>query len=227
MTAHIKVKDSPNVKLAALSSGGCLDVWTKEGYRRYQARAAIKKLEKQSASPNEVTFKIEMVDGLTFTGVSHLSVFSHLERDYRQGPQPGDFVIVPGAKPPSKRAEWAVLLLIGAVIVWCFTGGETKTPSPAPSQNQVLSESTAQVMAKTICEMRVKDTLKAPSTADFPFFSQATFDGSRRATLSSYVDAQNGFGAMIRTSFVCTVEYGGGDTGARESWKIVDFVVLQ
>lgn len=83
-------------------------------------------------------------------------------------------------------------------------------------------------MAVTLCKDHVKNTLRSPSTADFPFFNQAIYDGKRRATLASYVDAQNGFGATIRTNFVCVVEYnGGGSPSEFGSWKIVDFAVLQ
>jgi hypothetical protein len=122
----------------------------------------------------------------------------------------------------------AMIFVISAGILYFNIEAVDPPPTPQPTaEKNVLTESTAQVMAKTLCEMRVKDSLKSPSTADFPFFSQATFDGNRQATLSSYVDAQNGFGAMIRTNFVCTVEYSGGDIGAFESWKIVDFIVLQ
>lgn len=52
----------------------------------------------------------------------------------------------------------------------------------------------------------VKDSLKAPSTADFPWSLGSTVPlGKNQYTVSSYVDAQNGFGAMIRTNYACTI----------------------
>ena len=51
------------------------------------------------------------------------------------------------------------------------------------------------------CEDLVTQQLKSPSTAEFD--SSASGDGTW--TVIGYVDAQNGFGAMVRSEFGCTV----------------------
>lgn len=51
------------------------------------------------------------------------------------------------------------------------------------------------------CEDRIERLLKSPSTADFN--SNAT--GSGTWTVTGTVDSENGFGAMIRSDFQCTV----------------------
>lgn len=55
------------------------------------------------------------------------------------------------------------------------------------------------------CKIAVLDRLKNPDGADFPWTSdvRATrgYDGT--FTIRSYVDATNGFGAVVRTPFVC------------------------
>ena len=52
-------------------------------------------------------------------------------------------------------------------------------------------------------ETYVKSVLRSPSTADFPWFDwQCSKDYSTQiATISSYVDAQNAFGAEVRSYF--------------------------
>lgn len=51
------------------------------------------------------------------------------------------------------------------------------------------------------CEARVEKLLKAPSTAQFD--SSAT--GSGTWTVTGTVDAENSFGATVRSSYGCTV----------------------
>ena len=48
--------------------------------------------------------------------------------------------------------------------------------------------------------------LKAPTTADFPWYDEAfiTWSSQDSVTFSAYVDAQNSFGAQIRTNWLCT-----------------------
>lgn len=56
--------------------------------------------------------------------------------------------------------------------------------------------------ARYACEERVKNSLKSPSTADF---SGVTTTGSGPYSVTGDVDSQNGFGAMVRSSFSCSV----------------------
>ncbi|MCL1870998.1 MAG: hypothetical protein FWF90_11375 [Promicromonosporaceae bacterium] len=63
--------------------------------------------------------------------------------------------------------------------------------------------------ARTVCEGWVKDQLKAPATAHF-------VDGSSTGSAGTYsisgsVDAENSFGALIRTDWTCTIDYSATD----------------
>ena len=64
---------------------------------------------------------------------------------------------------------------------------------------------------KTITQEYVKTILRSPSTADFPWFdwqiSKSYFDGT--ATVSSYVDAKNAFGAEVRSYFTLIYKLNG------------------
>lgn len=71
-----------------------------------------------------------------------------------------------------------------------------------------------EVGASVACQRFVSAQLKAPATAKFPLYAEVrpTALGGGRWQWIAYVDAQNGFGATIRTRFVCiTKKMGGGD----------------
>jgi len=51
----------------------------------------------------------------------------------------------------------------------------------------------------------VKQTLKAPSTAKFPFIVRGEYKGDCQFVVRSWVDAQNGFGAQVRTYYTVTM----------------------
>lgn len=73
--------------------------------------------------------------------------------------------------------------------------------------------------AWVICQQFLEDRLTAPATAEYPSgYSQYTSSlGGGRFRVDAYVDAENGFGALVRTDFVCTVNYQGNDNGRLES----------
>lgn len=62
----------------------------------------------------------------------------------------------------------------------------------------------------------VKRQLKAPTTAVFPWSSDdgvhVTNNGGCNFTVSAFVDAQNSFGAMLRTRFVVDLSTDDGET---------------
>lgn len=84
-------------------------------------------------------------------------------------------------------------------------------------------------MAKVMCDDFMKKSLKAPSTAVFA----GPLDGIQAKALSyekgvhtyelaSYVDAQNSFGAQMRTKFYCKTS----NTSGSNSWTLVDLQTL-
>jgi hypothetical protein len=86
------------------------------------------------------------------------------------------------------------VLAIGAFL-WMLS-------TPSPEKRAADQEKEREIGVYTICQQAVRGRLKAPSTASFPWalpkFS-FTPDGGDR--FISYVDAQNGFGAQIRTYY--------------------------
>lgn len=83
-------------------------------------------------------------------------------------------------------------------------------------------------MAVVQCQNYVKMRLKAPGTADFPFLDHdVTPMGSDTYLVRSYVDAQNGFGAMLRSNYRCQIRYTGGEDAETRNWQLIDLQMSQ
>jgi hypothetical protein len=69
------------------------------------------------------------------------------------------------------------------------------------------------VGAVNVCEQAVRQRLRSPSTARFPWLAseRAVHLGDGRYRVSAFVDAQNAFGATVRTEFVCEAVWRTGD----------------
>jgi hypothetical protein len=100
-----------------------------------------------------------------------------------------------------------VVCAAGALAVLAGCGGEetgSKGDSKASAESAVLEA----------CRDAVRDELKAPATADF---SEETAEETSTAftwAAAGAVDAENSFGAKIRSRWVCTARDRGGDWDA-------------
>lgn len=82
--------------------------------------------------------------------------------------------------------------------LWGSSGGSSE---PRPTEEADNSD------AFHACEQFITNRLKSPKTAEFPWSGDAKIIRTgNNFKVRSYVDSQNGFGALIRTYFVCTVE---------------------
>jgi hypothetical protein len=116
-----------------------------------------------------------------------------------QGPRPSEGPPAdPSAGSPTgggclKPALWILgIILVLSVIFGSFSGGTGGAGA-----------------AKVACHNRVESALKAPSTARFS--STVSKHNSREDDflVEGTVDAENGFGAMVRSSFQCVVDTSG------------------
>ena len=84
---------------------------------------------------------------------------------------------------------------------------ERKTKSDNSNSNSKYSEDKTKLIIKMYVEDIIKEKLKSPSTAKFPSLNDwSIYEKSYNTySVSSYVDAENGFGAEIRTYFSLTV----------------------
>lgn len=97
-------------------------------------------------------------------------------------------------KKKSNIKLYIICGVIAFIIALAFTVEEENTPDKL----------TAYVMSHVFVERN----LKAPSTAKFPWFRDIVVKdlGGGRFSVSAYVDAQNSFGAQIRTNYTCVLK---------------------
>lgn len=87
------------------------------------------------------------------------------------------------------------IVLFGVIFASCFSGSSSSTTKTSLTNAEAF----------TIAQMIVKDNLRAPSTAKFCSVVDAKITHTGLSyTVSGWVDAQNGFGAMIREDFTVT-----------------------
>ena len=110
----------------------------------------------------------------------------------------GQPAAVPAKWPPWKTAlAWVAVV---AVLLLCGYGINNK------AQDNSVDGYDAQVACKDF----VRDRLKAPATAEFSNLRHA--GAGTDWTFTGAVDAQNGFGAMLRMNWSCSIRLEGGDT---------------
>jgi hypothetical protein len=98
---------------------------------------------------------------------------------------------------------------IAVVMVWVWYFNWSS--SPKRDEEQAIKDCNNTTMAFVMSQNFVKQRLKAPSTAAFPYITDpgvqvgvltnCSFD------VSAYVDAQNGFGASIRNRYTAKMSY--------------------
>jgi hypothetical protein len=123
----------------------------------------------------------------------------------------------PPAAAPAKKPMGRGTAIFSVVLFFALFGACGVALATAGSHSSSSTSATAKEMtAFDMCKQSVRSKLKAPTTAKFRdyFGDQApsiSGTGDGPYTVVSTVDSQNGFGAMIRSSFVCTAEYIGND----------------
>lgn len=79
-------------------------------------------------------------------------------------------------------------------------------------------------MAFVMCQKPIKNLLRSPSSAEFPYLGSAgvssTHLGGGTYAVTGYVDSQNGFGAMLRSQWTCKIK-----ENADQTWSAIDFEV--
>lgn len=103
--------------------------------------------------------------------------------------------------------------IIGAIVQDDNEGAVKVNKVPAASMAYIISQD---------C---VKNKLKSPSTADFPFSDYKSEVDSNNYIIQSYVDSQNGFGATIRSDWQVKLKYIGGDQADPNSWQLIDVII--
>ena len=123
--------------------------------------------------------------------------------------------------PASSNSHSGCLTLIGILCVLYFLGAashgnkSTRPPKPKPPKINFLDRDD-HIYASIMIQEFVKERLKSPTTARFPKeLPRITVMGNQVYQTLSYVDSQNGFGAIVRTRYSCTIKQ-----AAKDKWKL-------
>lgn len=104
-----------------------------------------------------------------------------------------------GSNKAGLFALGALVILVLVIVASVLGGGDKKSEGPDFE------------LAPFACQDFVKRQLKAPSTADFNDRTDrvAVRNSDDSVTVRGHVDAENGFGAKIRSSYTCTTRFNG------------------
>ncbi len=107
-------------------------------------------------------------------------------------------------------------IILGAVICSAVVSGCGEPRNPRAGGQEIE--------AFVMCEDPVKAQLRAPSTAEFPSTRapgvSARHLGEGVYSVRGFVDSQNGFGAMLRTSWTCEIAENANQTWSLRNLKI-------
>jgi len=106
---------------------------------------------------------------------------------------------------PELKKKHIIIICVG-IILFCIMVVTCIVNMPEEDPNAWKTEDN-KIMAYIMIEDFVKQRLKSPGTAEFPGVLDGKIDhvtalGNQTYRIISYVDAQNSFGAMIRTKFI-------------------------
>jgi len=122
--------------------------------------------------------------------------------------------INPQLSSEDKKYILAVVIMLISIIVGIWSMKFKVMDEPTYTDTKGEKKTTAEVMCKEI----VKKNLKAPSTADFPWLAEkVTYLGDNTYEVTSYVEAENSFGVMIKTHYTCTVK-----SISKDKWRLIN-----
>lgn len=116
----------------------------------------------------------------------------------------------------------------GKIVARLFLAKPSKNTSNAVRVGTAVKQTARaerdhEITATVICEMAIKAALRSPATADFPWLPDGVgrlINDNDIMRVLTYVDAQNGFGATVRTRFKCDCRQTG------EKWVVVDLKTI-
>lgn len=154
---------------------------------------------------------------------------------YRQLNTPGE----PSSKPiikrpvpvkpaPAKPNTTNTVIGIAALLAICCICFFIFTYSDWGGKTEKDYKTSAYIM----CQLYVENSLKSPSSADFPHSGEANIveTSPNIFEIRSYVDAQNSFGAMLRNYYFCKIQYVGqpeDDEYAVNNWVLTELNFIE
>jgi hypothetical protein len=117
------------------------------------------------------------------------------------------------------------LVLLGTTVALSGCGGSGGSDASDSARHSVERPDPEALMFDA-CTNEVLTHLKAPATATFPDSSTARYEspdpsGYEQTRVYGYVDAQNGFGALIRSEWSCSASLDSDGTDVRSVSRLV------
>lgn len=116
------------------------------------------------------------------------------------------------------KNDWPTALKFGFAVISIYSVAKC---SDSTNEDPNADRSS---MAYIQCKGFVKSRLKSPASAEFPPNSSAKvyrpWADKQQYTVTAYVDAQNGFGANLRSRFICEIEWNGVKSLDIANWKL-------
>lgn len=132
-----------------------------------------------------------------------------------------------GVRNPGNTTSMLTQLLVFGLVLWVGTPIiierlETDTGNSGGDSNQQRSSISRESSARIIAKREVTKKLIAPSTADFSGYADTQIGllygrGEDVWIVKGYVDAQNTFGAMIRSTYEVVIVF---EEGTSDSYKV-------
>lgn len=166
--------------------------------------------------------KIEPDNETAKAGLKHLQGQAAIDFDSGDGiadAPPVKEKLSSESKPAKKRwSNWVALSIfagIGVMVCVCsvlfapLSNIESATPTPGPTGPTPLQS--RNIVAANQCEDVIREMLKSPSSAVFIDDTQQVFSVNGKPKnyhiVRGQVDAQNSFGAMLRSTYYCELHY--------------------
>ncbi|NFH40674.1 hypothetical protein [Clostridium sporogenes] len=101
------------------------------------------------------------------------------------------------------------IILCFGIFVGCESAGEAASRQYEERKAEAKNPENKKKNIYYGVQEEVKNKLKAPSTAKFPIYDESFVEqiDSTHYKVNCYVDAENGFGAKIRSNYTCDIEY--------------------
>lgn len=126
-----------------------------------------------------------------------------------------------------KKLVVVITAIVFVALLISSTERGTNNKGNAVSTNEHPKDTDLGSWAYTQAKEHVREQLKCPSAAKFPFFASnlSQFKG-QIYLMTSYVDSDNSFGATVRTHFIIKLQFAGGDKAQLNNWKVLLFETL-
>jgi hypothetical protein len=124
-----------------------------------------------------------------------------------------------------KALLWFLFLVGITIVIKKYFDPSKREPKSIETEQiyEVLSDDDFSYRAFVISKSFIKENLKNPSTADFPFsdyrYNRVSTD---QIIIMSYVDAQNSFGAKIRNNYKIELNFNGGEWTDESNWSVIN-----